>query len=123
MLFDDMFKFFCLVSNDNEIIWDEVSLNRGTKNNQKTVILAKTTILAKIEFLAVIFSKILKIFDRGSFLEKFSNPTFQGLSFSLFAKEMVNIANVRIIAPDVRGHGSTLCQDESNLSIERKVST
>lgn len=44
---------------------------------------------------------------------------FSGLSFSLFAKEMVNIANVRIIAPDVRGHGSTLCQDESDLSIER----
>ena len=47
---------------------------------------------------------------------------FSGLSFSLFAKEISNMVNVRIIAPDVRGHGSTLCEDESDLSIERNVS-
>jgi len=46
---------------------------------------------------------------------------FSGLSFSLFAKEISNMVNVRIIAPDVRGHGSTLCQDESDLSIERDL--
>ena len=48
---------------------------------------------------------------------------FSGLSFSLFAKEISNMVNVRIIAPDVRGHGSTLCEDESDLSIERNVSS
>ena len=27
----------------------------------------------------------------------------------------------RVIAPDIRGHGSSKCEDESDLSIDRRV--
>jgi len=44
---------------------------------------------------------------------------FSGLSFSLFAKEIVQMVQCRVIAPDIRGHGATKCDDEADLSIER----
>ena len=44
---------------------------------------------------------------------------FSSLSFSLFAKQLRNFVNCYIIAPDLRGHGLSRCQNEKNLSLEQ----
>ena len=46
-----------------------------------------------------------------------------GLSFSIFAAEIVKMVEVEVIAPDVRGHGATVVEDESDLSIQRNLVT
>ena len=44
---------------------------------------------------------------------------FSSLSFSLFAKQLRDFVNCYIIAPDLRGHGASRCQNESKLSMEQ----
>jgi len=43
---------------------------------------------------------------------------FSGLSFSLFGKQLREMADCFIIAPDIRGHGGSHCENETSLSIE-----
>ena len=44
---------------------------------------------------------------------------FSALSFSLFARDIIQMVKCRVIAPDIRGHGATRCEDDEDLSIDR----
>ena len=44
---------------------------------------------------------------------------FSALSFSLFAPDIIQMVKCRVIAPDIRGHGATRCEDDEDLSIDR----
>lgn len=49
-------------------------------------------------------------------ISKIQNLIFlSALSFSLFGKQLRNFVNCYVIAPDIRGHGLSNCQDETNL--------
>jgi len=57
--------------------------------------------------------------DEECYLLLLHGGGFSALSFSLFAKQIRDMANCFIIAPDLRGHGRSRCQNESNLSMEQ----
>uniref|UniRef100_A0A1B6D430 Protein phosphatase methylesterase 1 n=1 Tax=Clastoptera arizonana TaxID=38151 RepID=A0A1B6D430_9HEMI len=44
---------------------------------------------------------------------------FSGLTWSLLAKKLIEMVVVRVVAMDIRGHGDTSTNDDSDLSIER----
>lgn len=44
---------------------------------------------------------------------------YSGLSWGVFVKELMSLVHVKIVAIDLRGHGSTKTSDDSDLSSER----
>ena len=44
---------------------------------------------------------------------------YSGLSWGVFAKELTSLVHVKIVAIDLRGHGSTETSDDSDLSSDR----
>lgn len=46
---------------------------------------------------------------------------YSGLTWACFAEILCQKVECRVVAPDLRGHGATCCNDESDLSIEKQV--
>lgn len=46
---------------------------------------------------------------------------YSGLTWACFTENLCQQIECRVVAPDLRGHGQTNCEDESDLSVERQV--
>ncbi|CAI5446490.1 unnamed protein product [Caenorhabditis angaria] len=46
---------------------------------------------------------------------------YSGLTWACFTEQLTSSIDCRILAPDLRGHGDTKCEDEADLSTERQV--
>lgn len=59
--------------------------------------------------------------DEGPIFYLLHGGGYSGLTWACFAKELTTLVTCRVIAPDLRGHGETLCVDEHDLSKETQV--